>query len=415
MSVDQLRAYVADHQSELLDVAGDLLAADTSNPPGRTDEAVTVVEEFLGAVGVETERFAVDPAKPNLLARVPGAGERTLLYNGHLDTVPFDAGAWTHDPLGERDGDRLYGRGATDMKGGVAAMLTAVRALVETDTEPPVDLLLALVADEEVGGDAGLPALLSADRLEADACVIGEPTCEAGRHSVAVADRGSIWLTLTASGEAAHGSQPALGKNAVDRLYGAVETLRERFGSRELDIDPEVEPILSESIEYYGPTMGEKTTSDLFRYPSINLGVLEGGEVINSVPQSARARIDIRLSPGVETPEVLADIRGCVADCEGVSVADVSWSVGTAEPVDSPLVEAVAGAASEVTGDRVYRRSATGGGDAKTLRNRGISTVEFALGTDTAHAVDEYTTVDALVGNALVYTEVPFQYGDPGR
>jgi succinyl-diaminopimelate desuccinylase len=415
MSVDRLRSYVADHQSEVLDVAGDLLAADTSNPPGRTDEAVTVVEEFLGAVGVETERFAVDPAKPNLLARVPGAGDRTLLYNGHLDTVPFDAGAWTHDPLGERDGDRLYGRGATDMKGAVAAMLTAVRALVETDTEPPVDLLLALVADEEVGGDAGLPALLSADRLEADACVIGEPTCEAGRHSVAVADRGSIWLTLTASGEAAHGSRPALGKNAVDRLYGAVETLRERFGGRALDIDPDIEPILTESVEYYRPTMGEETARDLFRYPSINLGVLEGGEVINSVPKSARARIDIRLSPGVETPDVLADIRACVADCEGVSVGDVSWSVGTAEPVESPLVDAVAGAASEVTGDRVYRRSATGGGDAKTLRNRGISTVEFALGTDTAHAVDEYTTVDALVGNALVYTEVPFQYGDPGR
>jgi Acetylornithine deacetylase/Succinyl-diaminopimelate desuccinylase and related deacylases len=112
---------------------------------------------------------------------------------------------------------------------------------------------------------------------------------------------------------------------------------------------------------------------------------------------------------------VLADIRGCVADCEGVSVADVAWSVGTAEPVESPLVDAVAGAASGVTDSRVYRRSATGGGDAKTLRNRGISTVEFALGTDTAHAVDEYTTVDALVGNALVYTEVPFQYRDQSR
>ena len=415
MSVDQLRAHVADHQRALLDLAGDLLAADTSNPPGRTDEAVAVVEEFLGAVGVETERFAVDQAKPNLLARVPGAGDQTLLYNGHLDTVPFDAGAWTHDPLGERDGDRLYGRGATDMKGSVAAMLTAVRALVETDTEPPVNLLLALVADEEVGGDAGLPALLSADQLDADACVIGEPTCEAGRHSVAVADRGSIWLTLTASGEAAHGSRPVLGENAVDRLYDAVETIRERFGSRELDIDPEVEPILSESIEYYAPTVGEETTADLFRSPSINLGVLEGGEAINSVPQSARAEIDIRLSPGVATPDVLADIRGCVADCEGVSVADVAWSVGTAEPVESPLVDAVAGAASGVTDSRVYRRSATGGGDAKTLRNRGISTVEFALGTDTAHAVDEYTTVDALVGNALVYTEVPFQYRDQSR
>jgi succinyl-diaminopimelate desuccinylase len=410
VSVDRLRRSVGDHRDDVVDLARDLVAVDTANPPGRTDEAVALVEEYLEPLGVETERFAVDPAKPNLLVSVPGTGDRTLLYNGHLDTVPFDAEAWTHDPLGERVDDRLYGRGATDMKGAVAAMLTAVRALVETDTEPPVDLLVALVADEEVGGDAGLSALLSADRLAADACLIGEPTCEAGRHSVAVADRGSIWLTLTASGDAAHGSRPALGENAIDRLYSAVETLRERVGSRELDIDPEIEPILSESVEYYGPTMGEETASDLFRYPSLNLGVLEGGEAINSVPQSARAEIDIRLSPGVPTPDVLAGIRACVADCPGVSIADVSWSVGTAEPVGSPLVEAVASTAADTTGTRIFRRSATGGGDAKTLRNRGIPTVEFALGTDTVHAVDEYTTVDALVGNAMVYAQVPFRW-----
>jgi len=122
---------------------------------------------------------------------LPGASDRTLLYNGHLDTVPFDADVWSFDPLGERVDDRLYGRGATDMKGAVAAMLFAIRAFTETDIEPPVDLAFAFVSDEEVGGDAGLPALLEADRLEADACVIGEPTCEVGRHSVTVADRGA--------------------------------------------------------------------------------------------------------------------------------------------------------------------------------------------------------------------------------
>jgi len=87
---------------------------------------------------------------------------------------------------------------------------------------------------------------------------------------------------------------------------------------------------------------------------------------------------------------VLSAVRDCVADCEGITLADVSWSVGTAELVDSPLVEAVASTAETVTGEHVYRRSATGGGDAKKLRNAGIPTVEFALGTDTVHAVDEY-------------------------
>ncbi len=404
--------YASVHREELVDLTLDLLAVDTSNPPGDTREIVDVIESRLDLLDVDVERFAVDPAKPNLLAFVPGERDRTLLFNGHTDTVPFDTDEWSHDPLGERDGDHVYGRGATDMKGAVAAMVTALRAYAETGTTPPVNLLFAFVSDEEIGGDAGLPALLEAGRLDADACVIGEPTCEAGHHSVTVADRGSIWLTLRATGEAAHGSRPVLGENAIDRLYEAVETMHERFGTRELRVAPEMEPIIKESVEYYAPSMGEATARELFRYPSINLGVLEGGEAINSVPQSARAEVDIRLTAGVDTSTVLADIRDCVADCEGIEIADVSWSVGTAEPIDSPLVEAVASTAEDVTDERVYLRSATGGGDAKRLRKEGIPTVEFALGTDTVHAVDEYTTVGALIENAAVYIRLPAAWSE---
>ncbi|QWC19297.1 M20/M25/M40 family metallo-hydrolase [Halorubrum sp. 2020YC2] len=399
--------YVRANREELVSLALDLLAVDTSNPPGDTREIVAAIERFLDPLPVEVERFAVDPAKPNLLVRVPGASDRTLLYTGHLDTVPFDDDAWTRDPLGERAGDRVYGRGATDMKGAVASMLFAVLAFAATDADPPVDLLFAFVSDEEVGGDAGLPALLEGGRLGADACVIGEPTCEESRRSVTVADRGSIWLTLEASGESAHGSRPALGVNAIDRLYDAVETIRERFGTERLAVGAEMEPIVEESVEYYAPSMGETTARDLFRYPSVNLGVIAGGDAVNTVPKSARAEVDVRLTAGVHTPDVLAGIRECVTDCEGVTIADVSWSVGTAEAPDSPLVEAVASTAAAVTGDRVFRRSATGGGDAKTLRNAGIPTVEFALGTDTVHAPDEYVPVDALVDNAVVYVRLP--------
>jgi len=399
--------YVRAHREDLVARTLDLLAIDTSNPPGDTREIVAEVERFLAPLSVDMERFVVDPAKPNLLVRIPGESNRTLLYNGHLDTVPFDAEEWSYDPLGERVDDHVYGRGATDMKGAVASMLFAIRAFTAAEADPPIDLLFAFVSDEEVGGDAGLPALLEAGQLEADACVIGEPTCEAGRHSVTVADRGSIWLTLEAEGEAAHGSRPILGENAIERLYEAYQELRTRFGSRALDLDERVHPIVEESIEYYTPTMGEQNARELFTVPSINLGTIEGGEAINSVPQRARAEIDIRLTAGVQTPEMLSSIRDCVAGCEGITIADVSWSVGTMEPVDSPLVDAVASTAEAVTGERVYRRSATGGGDAKRLRNAGIPTVEFAFGTDTVHAVDEYTTVDALVDNAVVYAQLP--------
>jgi len=407
MSDATLSEYVRTHREELVTLTLDLLAIDTSNPPGDTREIVSEIERFLDPLPVDVDRFAADPAKPNLLVRIPGESDHTLLYNGHLDTVPFDADAWSFDPLGEHVDDRVYGRGATDMKGAVASMLFAIQAFAATDADPPVDLQFVFVSDEEVGGDAGLPALLEDGRLDADACVIGEPTCEAGRHSVTVADRGSIWLTLEASGEGAHGSRPPLGVNAIDRLYAAIETMRERFGSKRLDIASDVVPIIEESVEYYAPSMGEDVARELFWYPSINLGVLEGGDAINSVPQSARAEVDVRLAAGVHTPDVLAGIRECVADCEGITIADVSWSVGTAEAADSAFVEAVASTAAAVTDTRVYRRSATGGGDAKKFRNAGIPTVEFALGTDTVHAPDEYVPVDVLVDNAVIYTQLP--------
>jgi len=340
------------------------VSIDTANPPGDTREIADYVEASLEPFDVDVERFAVDPTKPNLVVRLPGKrdrGERgdsdtaaTLLFDGHLDTVPFDAGEWSFDPLGELVDDRLYGRGATDMKGPLAAMLFVIEAFVETETTPPVDLLFAFVSDEEVGGDAGLPALVDAGLLDADACVIGEPTCEAGQHSVTVADRGSIWLTLEASGKGAHGSRPSLGENAIDRVYGAVETLREQFGGRDLDVAPELDPIVEESVAYYAPTMGAENARALFESPSINLGTIEGGEAINSVPQSARAEVDIRLTAGVPTSEMLAEIRECVADCDGITITDVSWSVGTMEPVDSPLVDAVASTAESVVDERVY-------------------------------------------------------------
>lgn len=404
--------YVDENVDRLVDRTVDLLSYETANPPGKTRELAASLEATLSDWGLEVQRLAVDGAKPNLIATLPGEGSGTLCYNGHLDTVTFDREAWSTDPLGERQDDRVYGRGATDMKGAVAAMLHVARAYVETDVAPPMTLRFGFVSDEETGGDAGLRALLDAEAVEGDAAVIGETTCADGRHSVTVADRGSIWLTLEATGEAAHGSRPPLGVNAIDRLYEAVDFVRDSLESRSLELDSRLDPIVEDSVAYYGPSMDEETVRNLFVHPSVNLGTIEGGSAVNSVPATARAELDVRLAPGVNTASVLAEIRECLDVHEGVEVVDLSWSVGTFEDPESPLVDATASLAAEVTGDRIYRRCATGGGDAKKLRNAGISTVEFGLGTDTAHAVDEYTTVDALRGNAVVYARLPYALAD---
>ena len=403
---EPVERFPADNRADLVETAEVLLGHDTANPPGHTATAASWIASRLEGAGVDVERIAVDPEKPNLVATLPGVADRTLCFVGHLDTVPFDASEWSRDPLGERDGGRLYGRGATDMKGAVAAMAHVALAYAETDAAPPVDLQFAFVSDEETGGDAGLPSVREAIEFVPDACVIGETTSRDGRCAVSIADRGAIWLTLEATGEAAHGSRPMLGINAIDRLTAAIDRLKREFGTRELDVAPEMEPIVEESVGFHGEELDAETVRDLFRYPTVNLGVIEGGSAVNTVPASARAEIDIRLTATVETHDALGSIRRCLGGIEGISVADVSWSRGSYEPIDSPLVEASTAAAESVVEGRIYRRSATGGGDAKDLRHDGIPTVEFGFGTDTAHAVDEYTTVDALVRNAKAYARL---------
>lgn len=403
------------NESALLATAEELISIESQNPPGETRDIIEYVEGAATDLAdrseqpLDVERIVDDETKPNLLLTLPGRTETTLLYNGHVDTVPYDADAWDHDPLGERVDDRLYGRGATDMKGAVAAMLHTVRAFVRTGTTPPVTLQLAIVSDEETAGSAGLPVLLDRDVLSAEACVIGEPTCEGGRHSITVADKGSIWLTLEASGTAAHGSRPPFGENAIDRLIDAITDLQAHLNGRSLELDDAVAPIVDESVAFYAPWIGDTAARRLFTAPTTNVGTIQGGGTINRVPDVATAEIDVRLTAGVETPSILAELEAIVDGHPSVEIEHVSWSTGTFEPLDSPLVAATADTAEAVVDEPIYRRSATGGGDAKKLRNAGIPTVEFALGTETAHATDEYITREALGLNAAMYTRLPFE------
>lgn len=412
-------ARLAANDERLVETTLDLLAFDTQNPPESTAGIVDYVDDAFTGAGLDTQRLGEQSDRPTLLGWYPDAPP-ALVFSGHVDTVPFDAAEWTRDPLGERDGETVYGRGATDMKGAVAAMVEMVRAFEETERVPDVPLGFVVSSDEETSGGEQLLDAFDAFATEPAACVIGEMTGTPDRPSVAVADKGSIWLTLAATGESAHGSRPMVGENAIDTLYGAVDDLRAELHAVEFDLHPDVTRILTESVAYYAPTVGEETAWRLFERPTVNLGRLSGGTAINSVPTAATAAVDIRLTASVATAPIVERIREFGIDRPGVDVESVEWSEGTFEPPESPLVDAVQQASETVTGERTLARSATGGGDAKALRKRGVPTVEFALGTETAHAVDERTTREALLRTAQTYAELPgclqeTSWADDGR
>ncbi|MGQ3414079.1 M20 family metallopeptidase [Natrinema sp. LN54] len=407
--VGRVCASLEEHPRELLETTRRLVGADTRNPPGNTRALAEWLDDEFASLGFDCERFAVDPMKPNLVATLPGERDFTLLYNGHLDTVPFREAEWESDPLGQIEGDRLYGRGATDMKGAIGSMLQVARAYARTDTEPPVTLQFALVSDEEVGGEVGLSARLRSDRLSPDACVIGEATGRRESNSIAVGDRGYVWPTIRYEGRAAHGSRPMFGENAIDALYELVETCRRRLRRFDAPTDGIDEAILKESIEYYATHLDRETATALFRSPTVNLGTFSGGDAVNTVPSSAEATLDVRALPSVDAAAIVSLIRDCLAEREGATLADVTSKAGSYTAPESAIVRAVTSVAEDALPTPVYRRFATGSGDAQVFRDNGVPTVEFATGTGTAHAVDEYTTVDKLRRNALVYARLPFE------
>ncbi|WP_339103863.1 M20/M25/M40 family metallo-hydrolase [Haloterrigena salinisoli] len=400
--------YLADTPGELLETTRRIVAADTRNPPGDTKPLVDWLVDEFESLGFDCERFGVDPMKPNVVATIPGADDFTLLYNGHVDTVPFDAAEWERDPLGEVDGDRLYGRGTTDMKGAIGAMLQVARAYAHTDTEPPVTLQFALVSDEEVWGDIGLADRLADERLDPDACIVGEATGRTDVNSIAVGDRSYVWPTIEYAGRAAHGSRPMLGENAIDQLYEVLQVCRRRLREFDVPTDGIDDEILDESVAYYARYLDAASASALFYSPTVNLGRFSGGDAVNTVPSSARADLDVRVLPTVEPEAIVSRIRDCLDDRAAATLTDITWSEGSYTDPESAIVRATTDVVDDVVPTPVYRRFATGGGDAQVFREAGVPTVEFATGTGTAHAVDEYTTADKLLQNATAYARVPF-------
>ncbi|MFE3783680.1 M20 family metallopeptidase, partial [Amycolatopsis sp. NPDC059090] len=198
--------------ARVTELAASLIRCDTRNPPGGERPAVEPLCAALAELGAEIEIFEPEPGRPSVLGRIGSGDGPTLLVNGHVDVVPVSEEDWSVPPFGGlvRDG-LLYGRGACDMKGGIAAALEGMRACRDAGIAPPANIVFHLVADEETGGRFGTEALVAAGLVHADAAVVPEPS----ELRVGVAERGSLMVEIVVRGRAGHGSDPAAGHSAV--------------------------------------------------------------------------------------------------------------------------------------------------------------------------------------------------------
>lgn len=360
------------------------------NPPGDEAAVAEAVAHALSADGVpvEVDRFAPDRA--NVVARMQGRGGPALVFSGHLDTVASGEVPWARDPFsGELAGGRIWGRGAADMKSGLAAMVMAIRTLARAHVPPPRDVVLAATAGEEVDC-CGASRLVARGALDgAGGLVIGEPTGGA----VATGHRGALWIELETTGRTAHGSMPSAGVNAVMHMHALIARLAH------LDIARPPDPLLGS--------------------PTLAVTAIQGGMKVNIIPDRCTATIDIRTLPGQSHPSILAQIRSEI-DRLRAEVSDLRAEVRVLTdrpPVMTdpahPLVQAALSEASAV-GQRArepvgmpYFTEAS-----VYVPATGLPAVLYGPGETTlAHQPNEWVDVDAYLAAIRFYIRLALRAG----
>lgn len=366
---------MTDHDLTLR-IAKALIAIPSETPPSDTRAVADEATRILGAIpGLETTRHVRREPVHNLVSVLKGTRPgRRILLSGHLDTYPpGDAARWTTPPYqpSVRDG-HLYGRGAADMKGGIAAAI-AVLASLAARRDWAGEVVLALAGDEEsMGRDGTLALLETVPAMRGDCCIV----TDAGSPAVIrFGEKGMVWLTLRAEGKAAHGAHVHRGINAAERVMEAARRIL-ALRERPVAIPPAVAAAIAAAKAVSEP-LGGAGEAETLSSITVNLGRIVAGTSPNLVPDVAEAGCDIRLPPGTTTAEVIAAARAAITDIAGVTMTvDVAWEP-TVTPPDHPLFATLARAAAPVIGREPVVNMRVGASDARLFRLFGIPTAVF--------------------------------------
>ncbi len=401
-AVDGVLHRVERHFDELLDFARELVRIPSVNPPGSCYlECADVIDVRLQEWGLQVQRLEAPgrPGRPNVLGDLimarPGP---TVHLNGHFDVVPPGEG-WTVDPFGaEVRGDRLFGRGACDMKAGLACAAFAACCVGRSGVDLAGRIQVSGTVDEESGGMAGVGALVDAGLIHArsvDYAIIPEPFSP---HRICVGHRGVLWSSVRALGRTAHGSMPHLGRSAIDDLVAFLHAVRR-------DLAPELAKMRTEM-----PVEPEGS-----RAASINVNGLTGGQgVVDSqspcVADVAEAIFDRRFLMEEEIAAVraeLPDLAARLAESEpgrAYEVEERLCVLPVQAPEGSPLLEALEEGIQEIMGRPSERVASPGTYDQKHFARGGVRhCVAYGPGRlELAHQPDEWVSLHDMRQATLV-------------
>ena len=365
--------------SDLTALVADLVAIDSVNPSlvaggAGEREIAAFVAGWARAAGLEADVLEGTPGRPTVLVRARGTGGgRTLLLCGHLDTVGVEGMADPHDP--RIDGDRLFGRGAYDMKAGLAAALVAARDAAALGLAG--DVVVAAVADEE---HASLGVQEALEAVRADAAIVTEPT----ELAVAVAHKGFVWSEVTVAGRAAHGSRPHLGVDAIVRMGGVLREL----GALDEALAAREHPLLGRA--------------------SVHASVIEGGAELSSYPASCVLGLERRTLPGETAAGVERELGALLDRCRAADplLDATSRTLLVREPFEVDAEAELVGLLRSAAGGDAPVGGVSYWADSAFIAAAGVPTVLFGPGGEGAHADEEWVSLADTAEVARTLTAV---------
>jgi succinyl-diaminopimelate desuccinylase len=395
---------------DVIALAQSLIRVPSENPDGDTRKIADFALGILRAIdGTEVDLVVGREPFVNVIARVKGAGPgRRVVLNGHLDTFPVgDRSLWTVDPLGGAviDG-RLYGRGAADMKAGIAASMSAFRLLADMRHAWAGELVLTLAADEETMGRWGSAYLLEAvPHATGDALICGD----AGSPKVIrFGEKGMLWLELTAKGRSSHGAHVHLGRNALDLLVRATQQVQS-LAKLPVDTPAQVAQAIARARSVSEPLAGAGET-DVLTAITVNLGYLQGGTSLNLVPAQAKAALDIRLPVGTSVDAMMQRINEMLAPLEGVEARVLVRHEPTYSDPEGGLFKLLVKNGTEAIGTAPVVNMRVGASDTRIFRSHGIPSAVYGCTPHNMGGPNEYATVDDVQTVFRVHALTAFDF-----
>lgn len=416
--VDSVVKEVEASKSEVVNLCSKLVQFPTVNPPGITTDCVKYIKAYFDKLGIKSTIYQRNEGKANICATLDGKKTGKIMYLMHLDVVPEgDRNLWSYDPFGGivTEG-KVYGRGACDMKGSGAAAMVAARILSNVDPKERCTIDFWFTCDEEIGATDGAKWLAESGMFKADICLEGDCFMYPEDPSIDIGCSGSMRTIIKTSGKAAHGSQPHLGDNAVDKLIEVLKHTKnlEKFPLKVFD---EMKPVYKSAVKYY---KRQKSLTDeqkagfvkCFKHPTVSLNLIRGGIKSNVIPDTAQAYLDIRIRSGCNMSPIKQRMLELIKE-SGVkdTTAEISGpSSGYYEKPTSQPVKQLIKAVELATGKKPALKILMGGNDCTRIKEAHlpIACVGFGAGDEgIAHLTNEYVSIANLMTTAKTYAIFP--------